>query len=189
MKQLKNHVREIREVTNRKKLKKIKKGVYQSTVSVLALGMLMLSGCATNQVATPPRSNEPLYALDTVAVQTSQNIQTLTEIKTAELHKTADGKQWQSFMFNLQSIPVNFEQKTTFHFVGTAQEALKGIADLAGYQASFIGNPPAQPIMVTIDLNNQSLVEGLRDLNAQLNNKAIIQLAPTAKLVTMSFGA
>lgn len=187
MKQLKNHVREIKEVTNKKK--KIKKGVYQSTVSVLALGMLMLSGCATNQVATPPRSNEPLYALDTVAVQTSQNIQTLTEIKTAELHKTADDKQWQSFMFNLQSIPVNFEQKATFHFVGTAQEALKGIADLSGYQASFIGNPPAQPIMVTLDLNNQSLVEGLRDLNAQLNNKAIIQLAPTAKLVTMSFGA
>ncbi|GGF92422.1 MULTISPECIES: DotD/TraH family lipoprotein [Cysteiniphilum] len=177
------HVRE-----DVKKVEKVKKALCQSTVGVLAFGMFMLSGCAVNQADTPPRSNEPLYALDTVAVQTSQNIQTLTEIKTTELHKHADDKQWQSFMFNLQSIPVNFEQKTTFHFVGTAQEALKGIADLAGYQASFVGNPPAQPIMVTLDLKNQSLVEGLRDLNAQLNNKAIIQLAPTAKLVTMSFG-
>lgn len=163
--------------------------IKQSAITVLMLSVLVLSGCAVNQVDVPPKSNEPLYALDTVALQTSQNIQTLTEIKTAQLYKTPQGKAWQNFMFNLKAIPVNFEQRATYHWVGKAEEALKGIADLAGYTATFVGNPPAQPIMVSLDLKNQPLIDGLRDLNAQLNNQAHIQIVPTAKLISMSFGS
>ena len=152
----------------------------------ITLGYLT-TGCAMKNTAIE-KSNKPLYALDTVAIETNRNVQKLTAIKTAQMQKTNDRAKWQNYLFNLQAIPSNFEQKATFHFVGTAQEAMKGLADLAGYEATFVGNPPAQPILVSLDLKNQPLIQALRDLNAQLNNQASIQVVPNAKLLTLTFG-
>ena len=154
---------------------------------VITVGCLA-AGCAIKNTVIE-KSTKPLYALDTVAIETNRNVQKLTAIKTAQMQKTNDHAKWQSYLFNLQAIPSNFEQKATFHFVGTAQEAMKGLADLAGYEATFVGNPPAQPILVSLDINNQPLIQALRDLNAQLNNQASIQIVPNAKLLTLTFGA
>jgi defect-in-organelle-trafficking protein DotD len=158
------------------------------SLPVIILSSLALSGCAFFQPEKQSKlSNEPLYALDSVAIQTSRNIQELTDIKTAQLHKSSSDQQWRSFMFDLQAIPPQLAQKESFNYVGQVQDALKGIAELAKYRFYVVGNPPAQPLMISINAKNQSLMDSLRDVNAQIGEKADITLAPNAKLITLTF--
>ncbi|WP_203249725.1 DotD/TraH family lipoprotein [Cysteiniphilum marinum] len=156
-------------------------------ISILALFGL-LTGCATQApLKAPTPSNEPLYALDTVAIQTASNIKELSAIEAANLQKTSTQSQWREFMFNLQAVPVELSKKETFNFVGIAQDAVKGIADLAGFNFHVVGSAPAQPLMVFIKSDNQMLIDSLRDINAQINHKASLMISPQAKLITLTF--
>jgi len=108
-------------------------------------------------------------------------------MKASSLHKTSTDKQWREFMFNLQSIPKDFAKKETFNYVGTVQKAIEGIAGLAKYKVYIVGNAPAQPIMISISAKDQVLMDTLRDVNAQIGDKASISLAPNARLITLTF--
>jgi hypothetical protein len=160
--------------------------MYKSFVGSVVLSMSLLSGCAMTSVKHKP-SNEPLFSLETVSVQTSQNMKELTQMKTSALRKSKTESAWRDFMFNLQSIPPNFSKKETFNFVGTVQKALEGVADLSKYKLYVVGNPPAQPLLVSISANNESLISVLRDINSQIGSKADIQLAPNARLIKLTF--
>lgn len=153
-------------------------------LSVVGVSVAMLAGCAHQ---TQKFSNSPLFSLDTVAIQTSQNVQELSAMKASSLHKTSTDKQWREFMFNLQSIPKDFAKKETFNYVGTVQKAIEGIAGLANYKVYIVGNAPAQPIMISISAKDQVLMDTLRDVNAQIGDKASISLAPNARLITLTF--
>ncbi len=156
-------------------------------VAVLATAAL-LNGCATQApVKAPPPSNAPLYALDTVAIETASNIKELSAIEAASLQKDSTQSQWREFMFNLQAVPVELSKKETFNFVGTAQDAVKGVADLAGFSFHVVGSAPAQPLMVSIKSDNQRLIDSLRDINTQVNHKASLMISPQAKLITLTF--
>lgn len=159
------------------------------TISMLSMLVIGVSGCMTSPTkeVKPQFSDEPLYALDSVAIQTSRNIQTLADIKTAQLHKASNDEQWRSFMFNLQAIPPQLAKKESFNFVGQVQDAVKGIAGLADYRFYVVGNPPAQPLMVSVDSKDQSLMDSLRDVNAQIGDKADITLSPDSKIITLTF--
>ena len=165
------------------------KSTNKNTFTGLLLGAsLVLTGCATQApVKAPTPSNAPLYALDTVALETASNIKELSAIQTASLAKESSKEAWRSFMFNLQTIPVAMSKKETFNFVGTAQDAIKGIAELAGYNFHVVGSAPAQPLMVSIKSQDGMLIDALRDVDAQINHKAKIQLSPQAKLITLTF--
>jgi defect-in-organelle-trafficking protein DotD len=164
------------------------KTIKKIALPTVVLSALLLTGCASMGGDKQPKlSSEPLYALDTVAIQTSRNIQELTDIKTAQLHKASTDNQWRSFMFNLQSIPEALAQKESFNYVGQVQDAVKGISELAGYRFYVVGNAPAQPIMISINAKDQTLMDSLRDVNAQIGSKADITLAPNAKLITLTF--
>ncbi|MDA0910257.1 MAG: DotD/TraH family lipoprotein [Proteobacteria bacterium] len=156
-------------------------------ITVLATTAL-LNGCATQApLKAPTPSNAPLYALDTVAVETASNIKELSAIEAASLQKNSTQSQWREFMFNLQAVPVELSKKETFNFVGTAQDAVKGVADLAGFSFHVVGSAPAQPLMVSIKSDNQMLIDSLRDINAQINHKASLMISPQAKLITLTF--
>lgn len=165
------------------------KSTNKKTFTGLLLGAsLGLTGCATQApLKAPTPSNAPLYALDTVAVETASNIKELSAIQTASLAKESSKEAWRSFMFNLQTIPVAMSKKETFNFVGTAQDAIKGIAELAGYNFHVVGSAPAQPLMVSIKSQDGMLIDALRDVDAQINHKAKIQLSPQANLITLTF--
>ncbi|MBK2125656.1 DotD/TraH family lipoprotein [Fangia hongkongensis] len=169
-----------------KKLK-FKKGNPVGAV-LLLITAITLSGCATKApLKAPSASSAPLYALDTVAIETASNIRELSEIQTAALASESSEQEWRSFMFNLQTVPVALSKKETFNFVGTAEDGVKGIADLAGYSFHVVGSPPAEPLMVSIQSKNQMLIDSLRDINAQINHKANVMISPKSKLVTLTF--
>jgi hypothetical protein len=148
----------------------------------------LLTGCATQApLRAQEPSNAPLYALDTVAIETASNIKELAAIEAASLQKDSTQSQWREFMFNLQAVPVELSKKETFNFVGTAQDAAKGVADLAGFSFHVVGSAPAQPLMVSIKSDHQRLIDSLRDINAQVNHKASLMISPQAKLITLTF--
>jgi hypothetical protein len=166
------------------------KGNKASRVAILAsfASIALLTGCATQApLKAPAPSNAPLYALDTVAIETASNIKELSAIEAANLQKDSTQSQWREFMFNLQAVPVELSKKETFNFVGTAQDAVKGVADLAGFNFHVVGSAPAQPLMVSIKSDNQMLIDSLRDINAQINHKASLMISPQAKLITLTF--
>ena len=73
------------------------KTIKKIALPTVVLSALLLTGCASMGGDKQPKlSSEPLYALDTVAIQTSRNIQELTDIKTAQLHKASTDNQWRS---------------------------------------------------------------------------------------------
>lgn len=158
-----------------------------SAVLALILSAALLTGCATANMQPPKPSDAPLYTLDTVAVDTSSHIRELSAIKAARLQKEASQEQWRAFMFNLQSVPEALSKRETFTFVGTSADGLKGIADLAGYRFAVIGKSPSQPLMVSLDANNQMLIDSLRDVNAQINGKADVMISPKAKLISLTY--
>ncbi|WP_203368669.1 DotD/TraH family lipoprotein [Cysteiniphilum marinum] len=156
------------------------------SVFIVVAFALLTSACA-HVDNKPNPSHDPLYALDMVAVETSKNLNELALIQNAKLKDSSSEEEWRDFMFNLQAVPKALSKRKSFQYVGTVQDSIKGIADLAGFDFYVVGNPPSSPVMVSIKSDNDMLIDTLRDINAQTGSKADISILPDSKLITLTF--
>lgn len=83
--------------------------------------------------------------------------------------------------------PLELRRSVTVNWVGPAEPLAKQLADRASYHFKTSGNPPETPVIVTINVRHQPVIETLRDVGLQLGNRAQLRVDAEQKVVELSY--
>ena len=70
---------------------------------------------------------------------------------------------------------------------GPIAEVTKRIAKAAHFHFRVLGQTPAVPILISLNLKDQSLAEILRDIDYQAGKKAHIHVYPSSQVVELRY--
>jgi len=85
------------------------------------------------------------------------------------------------------SAPPELRRSITVNWIGPVEPIAKQLADRASYQFNITGNKPETPVVVSLNVRNQPVIESLRDLGLQLGGRAELRVDPNMKVVELSY--
>lgn len=155
----------------------------QKFPSLLLLTALLLMGCQSTTYKKPP-VNEPstdaTIQLAEAAVSVSDSIH---EMATVEKIMTPPPK------YNTHTIPniFAFQGRASIDWSGPIEELVERITRTAHYHFLTIGKRPTIPILVSLTVKDETLVDILRNIDYQAGNKASIIVNPRRHLVELRY--
>lgn len=87
----------------------------------------------------------------------------------------------------IHNAPEELERAITITWVGPPDQITRRLAERAGYNFIAVGNRPPVPIVVNIDVENQPVIDVLRDLGLQLGVRADIKVDSVRKIVELHY--
>jgi defect-in-organelle-trafficking protein DotD len=87
----------------------------------------------------------------------------------------------------INNAPPELRRAMTVNWIGPVEPITKMLADRAGYVFHAIGNPPPVPLVVTIDAENQPVIETLRSLGLQLGARADVRVDSAARMIELHY--
>jgi defect-in-organelle-trafficking protein DotD len=85
------------------------------------------------------------------------------------------------------SAPLELRRSITVNWIGPIEPIAKQLADRASYQLNITGNKPETPVIVSLNVRNQPVIESLRDLGLQLGGRAELKVDPNLKVIEVSY--
>ena len=156
--------------------------------ALICLSAVLLGGCASQKTMEPPKgSNQPLYELSSQSESVQRNMHILTSISSAEVAGDVSDANWNKFMFNMQAIPAGLDRRVTVSYTQNLGNVLSNLASLAGYTLSVQGQAPEIIIPVSIQLDNEPLIDGFRDINAALGNAGDIFINGASRTIMLQW--
>lgn len=83
--------------------------------------------------------------------------------------------------------PSELSRAITVNWVGPVEPIAKKLADRAGYMFQSIGNSPPVPIVVSVDVENQPVIDVFRSIGLQLGTRADIKVDGNRKIVEVHY--
>ena len=90
-------------------------------------------------------------------------------------------------MSPISDVPAELRRSITVNWVGPIEPIAKTLADRAGYGFLVLGNEPAIPVVVSIDAENQRVVDVLRDVGLQLGMRGDVKVDAQARMVEIYY--
>lgn len=150
---------------------------------VLFLSISMLSACNSVTYKRPP-INDPS---DDASIKLAEAANSVSDsmMQMAKTEKILTPPQSD----NVLTIPYtnNLNAHASVDWSGPIGEVTKRIAEAANYKLRIIGNEPAIPVLVNINLKDYSLGDILRNIDYQAANKASIHVYPHNKVVELRY--
>jgi defect-in-organelle-trafficking protein DotD len=87
----------------------------------------------------------------------------------------------------IHNAPEELERAITVNWVGPPDQITKMLADRAGYDFLAVGNRPPVPIVVNIDVENEPVIDVLRDIGLQLGARGDIKVDSVRKIVEIHY--
>lgn len=159
------------------KLNKKSLGLYLATLSLM--------GCAqqTHTVVTLDGQESALVELRNVSVEARDELRLLAKAQEAKSQAGMTKAQHEQRFYQAVAVPTGFDRRLDFSYTGKASKAAEAIAVMAGYKFKVYGNPIAQEPWVRINLVNQPLNDGLKELGMQTGSAILVEVHPAAKLM------
>ena len=90
---------------------------------------------------------------------------------------------------NTLTIPTSFSLQThaSVDWSGPIDELTKRIAHAAHYRMRVLGNEPAIPVLISINLKDHTLADILRNIDYQAGNKASLHVYPNTKVIELRY--
>lgn len=90
---------------------------------------------------------------------------------------------------NMRRIPnaFNLQTRASVDWSGPIGELTARIAKAAHYRLHVLGQPPAIPVLISLDVEDHSLAEILRDIDYQAAQKAFIHVYPNQKVIELRY--
>jgi defect-in-organelle-trafficking protein DotD len=85
------------------------------------------------------------------------------------------------------SAPPELRRSITVNWIGPVEPIAKQLADRASYQFNITGNKPETPVIVSLNVRNQPVIESLRDVGLQLGTRAELKVDPNLKVIELSY--
>lgn len=83
--------------------------------------------------------------------------------------------------------PTELQRAISVNWVGPVEPITKTLADRAGYNFQIIGTPPPVPLVVSVDVENQPVIDVLRSLGLQLGLRADIKVDGQRRMVEIHY--
>lgn len=149
----------------------------------LILLALLIPGCASmNQPPKPATEDDPaLVDLKKTAGEIERSLSLLAE---AEQYEKMKQNPTQPRIYKQIK---GMEQVVTMPWQGTIEQAVSKLAGYSGFDAKFMGKPPAIPIIVQIGRDPATVSDHLRNIGIQAGNRADIVVDPVQKIVELRY--
>lgn len=151
---------------------------------VYVLSTALLAGCATGAIYKKPPSNLPS---DDASIKLAEAANSVSDsmIDMARIEKviTPPDKD------NTMTIPnaYNLQARASVDWSGPIAEVTSRVAKAAHFRMRVLGPTPAVPILISLDLHDQSLAEILRNIDYQAGKKAYIHVYPNSEVVELRY--
>ena len=150
---------------------------------VLFISILLISGC-TNTTSKRPPYNDPS---DDASIKLAEAADSVSNsmMQMAKTEKILTPPQ----VDNTATIPNtnNLNQHASVDWSGPIGELTQRIAEAAHYKLRVLGNEPAIPVLISLNLKDYSLGDILRNIDYQAGNKASIHVYPNHKVVELRY--
>lgn len=87
----------------------------------------------------------------------------------------------------IENAPAELRRAITVNWVGPVEQITKTLADRAGYSFNIVGNTPATPVVVSLDVENKPVIDVLRNIGLQLGMRADIRVDGTRRVVEVQY--
>ena len=144
------------------------------TKQIIALGLCLplIMGCSSNymrgnpQIVAEPDKVSALLA--DAADRASASLEKLAAIESQKRSIPATA--------NLDDAPVELKRGITINWIGPVEQLAEKLAQRASYSFQVYGSGPATPLIVSIDAENEPIIEVLRDIGLQMGSEAAVHV-------------
>jgi defect-in-organelle-trafficking protein DotD len=141
----------------------------------VTLGVGALSACDSVPKSFSNNAPQVVAAPDAVSARlaeaadkASASLQTLAAVENARSKKPA--------ISAVENAPPELMRAMTVNWVGPVEPIVKSLAQRAGYDFQTFGGPPPNVVVVSIDAENQPIIEIMRNIGLQLGNRANVKV-------------
>lgn len=144
---------------------------------------LLMTGCASTTYKKPPTndpSDDATIKLAEAANSVSDSM--LMMAKTEKVLTPPNND-------NTLTIPNSegMQTRASVDWSGPIAELTARIAHAAHYRIRILGHAPAVPILISLDIKDQTLGEILRNIDYQAGHKAFIHVYPNSQVVELRY--
>lgn len=149
---------------------------------LLLISTTFLVGCA--HTFKKPPVNEPSNDANIRLAEAASSIsQSMAEVARIEKVVTPSHED------NHLTIPnsYNLQTRASVDWSGPIEELTDRIAKAANYRLRVFGKEPSVPVLISLNVKDESLVEILRDIDYQAGRKATIHVYPNNQVVELRY--
>lgn len=143
---------------------------------------ILLTGCSTIFKKPPVNapSDDASIKLAEAAVSVSDSIMQMAKVEKVLTPRAKD---------NTMRIPSAYplQARASVDWSGPIEELTRRIAKAANYRVRVLGQEPSVPILISLNLRDESLAEILRDIDYQAGIKANIYVYPNSQVVELRY--
>jgi len=153
---------------------------------LLLFSMVLVTGCESSNAAFSGGSPQLVASPDKVTAMLAESadrastaLETLAAVERARTPATT--------VSPIDNVPPELGRAITVNWVGPIEPIAKTLADRAGYGFLVLGNKPSTPVVVSIDAENQRVVDTLRDIGLQLGMRGDVRVDAKSKMVEIYY--
>lgn len=149
---------------------------------ILILSAILLSGCI--KIFRKPPVNAPsddaTIKLAEAATSVSDSMLEMARVEKVIAPPNKD---------NILTIPnsYNLQARASVDWSGPIEELSARISKAAHYRLRVLGKEPAVPVLVSLNVKDESLAEILRNIDYQAGRKAYIHVYPNSQVVELRY--
>lgn len=87
------------------------------------------------------------------------------------------------------SAPPELRRSITVDWVGPVEPLARKLADRASYRLVVTGNTPEAPVIVSVNVRNQPVIETMRDVGLQMGGRGELKVDAAQHIVELNYGS
>lgn len=149
--------------------------------TLTAFAVLLLAGCQMPErnaqvVASPDKVS---LMLAEAADKASTSLETLAAIEQKKSPGVA--------VSPIHNAPEELARAITVTWVGPPEQIVRKLADRASYDFVTLGNRPPVPLVINVDVQNEPVIEVLRDVGLQLGVRGDVKVDAERKIIELHY--
>ena len=147
-----------------------------SAVVIFALAGCQLPERNAQVVASPDKVS---LMLAEAADKASTSLETLAAIEQKKSPGVA--------VAPINNAPEELARAITITWVGPPEQIIRKLADRASYNFVTLGNRPPVPLVINVDVQNEPVIEVLRDIGLQLGVRGDVKVDAEKKIIELHY--
>ncbi len=165
-------------------MNRMKYNFFMPIMPIIIIGVLGLGACSN--YSTQKRDPQVVANPDKVSLmlaeaadKASTALETLAAVEQSRAPAVA--------VQPIHNAPPELMRAMTLTWYGPAEPLVKKLADRASYTFISVGDKPPIPLTVNLDIENQPVIDTLRDVGLQLSTRADIKVDSTRRMIELHY--
>jgi defect-in-organelle-trafficking protein DotD len=150
---------------------------------LIVVTLILLAGCRTTPFMKPPVNDPSDDASIKLAEAASSVSDSMMEMAKVEKVITPPDKD------NTLTIPkaYNLQARASVDWSGPIEELTASIARAGHFRFRVLGKTPSLPVLISLNVKDESLAEILRNIDYQAGTKAYLHVYPNSQVIELRY--